>query len=46
MKKFSKAYMALFLMFMYIPIFVLIVFSFNEIQKAGLYFPDLLWTGM
>ena len=37
MKKFSKAYMALFLMFMYIPIFVLIVFSFNETKSRSVF---------
>lgn len=37
-KVFSKCYIALFLLFMYVPIFVLIAFSFNESKGR-------VWTG-
>ncbi len=37
MKKLSKAYMALVLMFLYIPIFVLIVFSFNSTKSRSVF---------
>ena len=47
MKKISKIYMSLLLMFLYVPIFVLIVFSFNTtkstaIETKSLYFLILL----
>ena len=35
MKKFSKIYLALVLMFLYMPIFVLIVFSFNTTKSCS-----------
>lgn len=35
MKKLSKAYMALVLMFLYVPIFVMIVFSFNTTKSRS-----------
>lgn len=37
MKKLSKIYMALVLMFLYIPIFVLIVFSFNSTKSRSVF---------
>ena len=37
MKKISKLYMALLLMFLYIPIFVLIVFSFNTTKSRTVF---------
>ena len=37
MKKLSKTYMALVLMFLYIPIFVLIVFSFNSTKSRAVF---------
>lgn len=37
MKKLSKIYMALFLMFLYVPIFVLIVFSFNTTKSRSVF---------
>ncbi len=37
MKKLSKAYVALILMFLYVPIFVLIVFSFNETKSRSVF---------
>ena len=37
MKKLSKIYMALFLMFLYVPIFVLIVFSFNTTKSRAVF---------
>lgn len=37
MKKLSKIYMALVLMFLYIPIFVLIVFSFNTTKSRSVF---------
>ncbi|MBR1863091.1 MAG: ABC transporter permease [Ruminococcus sp.] len=37
MKKLGKVYMALVLMFLYIPIFVLIVFSFNETKSRSVF---------
>lgn len=37
MKKLSKAYVALVLMFLYVPIFVLIVFSFNETKSRSVF---------
>lgn len=35
MKKFSKVYLALVMMFLYVPIFVLIVFSFNTTKSRS-----------
>lgn len=37
MKKLSKAYMALVFLFLYIPIFVLIVFSFNSTKSRSVF---------
>lgn len=37
MKKVSKIYMALVLMFLYVPIFVLIVFSFNSTKSRSVF---------
>ena len=37
MKKLSKVYMALVLLFLYIPIFVLIVFSFNSTKSRSVF---------
>lgn len=37
MKKLSKAYMALVLLFLYVPIFVLIVFSFNTTKSRSVF---------
>ena len=37
MKKLSKIYMALILMFLYVPIFVLIVFSFNSTKSRSVF---------
>ncbi len=37
MKKLSKIYVALVLMFLYVPIFVLIVFSFNETKSRSVF---------
>lgn len=37
MKKLSKIYMALVLMFLYVPIFVLIVFSFNSTKSRSVF---------
>ncbi|MBR2912882.1 MAG: ABC transporter permease [Oscillospiraceae bacterium] len=37
MKKLSKLYVALVLMFLYVPIFVLIVFSFNESKSRSVF---------
>ena len=37
MKKLSKIYMSLLLMFLYVPIFVLIVFSFNETKSRSVF---------
>lgn len=37
MKKLSKAYMALVLMFLYVPIFVMIVFSFNSTKSRSVF---------
>lgn len=37
MKKLSKAYVGLILMFLYVPIFVLIVFSFNETKSRSVF---------
>jgi len=37
MKKISKIYMALILMFLYVPIFVLIVFSFNSTKSRSVF---------
>lgn len=37
MKKFAKIYMALVLFFLYAPIFVLIVFSFNESKSRSMF---------
>lgn len=37
MKKLSKVYMAIVLMFLYVPIFVLIVFSFNETKSRSVF---------
>ncbi len=37
MKKISKIYMALVLLFLYLPIFVLIVFSFNETKSRSVF---------
>lgn len=37
MKKLSKAYMALILLFLYVPIFVLIVFSFNSTKSRSVF---------
>lgn len=37
MKKLSKIYFALVLMFLYVPIFVLIVFSFNETKSRSVF---------
>lgn len=37
MKKISKAYMALVLLFLYVPIFVLIVFSFNTTKSRSVF---------
>lgn len=37
MKKLSKLYMALVLLFLYVPIFVLIVFSFNESKSKSVF---------
>lgn len=37
MKKLGKAYLALVLFFLYIPIFVLIVFSFNETKSRSVF---------
>ena len=37
MKKISKIYMALLLMFLYVPIFVLIVFSFNTTKSRTVF---------
>ncbi len=37
MKKLSKAYIGLILMFLYVPIFVLIVFSFNETKSRSVF---------
>lgn len=37
MKKLSKAYMGLVLMFLYVPIFVLIVFSFNSTKSRSVF---------
>lgn len=37
MKKFGKLYMAFILLFLYVPIFVLIVFSFNETKSRSVF---------
>jgi spermidine/putrescine transport system permease protein len=37
MKKLGKIYMALLLLFLYVPIFVLIVFSFNETKSRSVF---------
>ena len=37
MKKLGKIYMAIVLMFLYVPIFVLIVFSFNETKSRSVF---------
>lgn len=37
MKKLSEAYVGLILMFLYVPIFVLIVFSFNETKSRSVF---------
>ncbi len=37
MKKLAKVYMALILLFLYVPIFVLIVFSFNETKSRSVF---------
>jgi spermidine/putrescine transport system permease protein len=37
MKKLGKIYIALVLMFLYVPIFVLIVFSFNETKSRSVF---------
>ena len=37
MKKFGKIYMALVFLFLYVPIFVLIVFSFNESKSRSVF---------
>lgn len=37
MKKIGKIYMAIVLMFLYVPIFVLIVFSFNETKSRSVF---------
>ncbi len=37
MKKISKIYLALILLFLYLPIFVLIVFSFNETKSRSVF---------
>ena len=37
MKKLSKLYMALVILFLYLPIFVLIVFSFNETKSRSVF---------
>ena len=37
MKTLSKIYMTLVLMFLYVPIFVLIVFSFNETKSRSVF---------
>ena len=37
MKTLSKVYMGLVLMFLYVPIFVLIVFSFNETKSRSVF---------
>ncbi|MGN0641518.1 MAG: ABC transporter permease [Huintestinicola sp.] len=37
MKKLAKVYMGLVLMFLYVPIFVLIVFSFNETKSRSVF---------
>lgn len=37
MKKLSKVYMALVLMFLYVPIFVMIVFSFNSTKSRSVF---------
>ncbi|MBQ8688167.1 MAG: ABC transporter permease [Ruminococcus sp.] len=37
MKKLSKVYVGLILMFLYVPIFVLIVFSFNETKSRSVF---------
>lgn len=37
MKKLSKLYMVLILLFLYVPIFVLIVFSFNETKSRSVF---------
>ena len=37
MKKLSQAYVGLILMFLYVPIFVLIVFSFNETKSRSVF---------
>ncbi|MBQ8514769.1 MAG: ABC transporter permease [Ruminococcus sp.] len=37
MKKLSRIYVALILMFLYVPIFVLIVFSFNETKSRSVF---------
>ncbi len=37
MKKLGKIYMALILLFLYVPIFVLIVFSFNETKSRSVF---------
>ena len=37
MKKLSKIYMSLLLMFLYVPIFVLIVFSFNTTKSRTVF---------
>ena len=37
MKKLGKAYLGLVLFFLYIPIFVLIVFSFNETKSRSVF---------
>ena len=37
MKKLSKLYMVLILLFLYVPIFVLIVFSFNESKSRSVF---------
>ncbi|MEE1046595.1 MAG: ABC transporter permease [Clostridia bacterium] len=37
MKKLSKAYMGLVLMFLYVPIFVMIVFSFNSTKSRSVF---------
>ena len=37
MKKLGKIYMVLILLFLYVPIFVLIVFSFNETKSRSVF---------
>mgnify|MGYP001131102891 FL=1 len=37
MKRLGKIYMALVLLFLYVPIFVLIVFSFNETKSRSVF---------